>query len=981
MNEFLLNSFNTTAEMKLNEESSTINNDEDIIRPNFHTKSKSRNLSFNSVTNFMSNFPLDISNNNKIEKDNKYICDNQIDISSGFLNKISVELEGNVNSKSDAEDSKKELKNNLKKKRKRKENIKDNIDMTLFKKKNVKKNNSFGDNVSKNYKTLKLKKKNKDISGPRYMKFRNHTNVSYSYSSAIISNHYILNNENPYIQDLSYIMNPTNIYDFDINNKYNTDSKDSNINLNAEFIENEKKNKLDCNDYIFQLNLSLIDKKIVNEPITINLKKALSSMCDFTEFKKGQLEAIKNVLNFKSSLVVLQTGGGKSLCYQLPSYIYKTLNVPNLTLVISPTISLMQDQLFCLPKALKGALFVNSLTELEQKHTIQQLIDREIDILFITPERLHSKNFQELLRSFPPINFSCIDEVHCLSEWSHNFRPSYLYLNQILRKSLNIKCIIGLTGSLTLETQSNIIKMLNIHEENVISGNLIRNNIRLTISEDSNKENTIILLLRTPCFHKLNSIIVYCMRQNQCDSLASHLRAYGFQAESYHAGKSKIDREIIQSRFMNNNLRIIVATIAFGLGINKPDVRGVIHFNMPKSIEDYTQEIGRSGRDSNIAYCHLFLSSNDYIKMRSLAYCDGVDSSSINTMLNKIILEDYNITVHDTKRIFLSVDTSEIDFDMKKETISTILNYLDLEDKSINTYLPINSKIIIKTYKLNINEIEEKEGYNEVLNYIINKSEKSRSSYVISVEKICNTLDCSPFYIFNELNRLKKTYKFDINYSNTSFYLEIDKIILKKNLKSLNINENEWINILSNKLLKHLNKIEKSKVKKVDELYRLLKKSATKSISENCIYWENIINQSKDEYKISNENDREKIKLNIELENKLRNNIKDYYSNKYFDENEENDKWGFCDEELINNSKKCHLAMDIDVKTFIFDNISEIKTGRSVARIFHGIPSPQYPASKWYKNKLWGKYININFEEIERIAKITLQSFKNKKIV
>ncbi|ORX72595.1 ATP-dependent DNA helicase, partial [Anaeromyces robustus] len=384
-------------------------------------------------------------------------------------------------------------------------------------------------------------------------------------------------------------------------------------------------------------------------------------MCDYTDFRQGQLEIIKNILNLQSSLLVLQTGGGKSLCYQLPSYIYKSLNIPNLTLVISPTISLMQDQLFCLPKTLEGSLLENSLSESEQKHIIQQIINGKKDILFITPERLHSKQFQELLIQFPPIKFACIDEVHCLSEWSHNFRPSYLYLNQILRNNLNIKCIIGLTGSLTKETQSSITKMLNIPEENIISGNLVRNNIRLTISKDIDKESSLISLLRTPCFHNLNSIIIYCMKQNQCDSLASHLRAYGFQAESYHAGKDRIDREMTQKKFINGNLRIIVATIAFGLGVNKSDVRGVIHFNMPKSIENYTQEIGRSGRDGLTSYCHLFLSSNDYIKMRSLAYSDGVDIMCIKDLLNKIILENNNSIneLHDIKRIFLPIQISE----------------------------------------------------------------------------------------------------------------------------------------------------------------------------------------------------------------------------------------------------------------------------------------------------------------------------------
>ncbi|KAG4103258.1 ATP-dependent DNA helicase [Neocallimastix lanati (nom. inval.)] len=783
-------------------------------------------------------------------------------------------------------------------------NVNDNKDdnneiHSLFKKKTKKSNNSFGDNVSKNYKTLKLKKKSKDFSGPRYMKFRNRSNVSFSYNSAIMSNYYISNNENPYTEDISYIMNDNIDFDINLQNKDHIEESSislNKLNLNSEFIIKNEEEIVDINKNLFELNLDLINKNKKEEKIVVDLKKALNMMCGFTEFKQG---------------------GGKSLCYQLASYIYKNLNIPNLTLVISPTISLMQDQLYCLPKTLEGAVLVSSMSESEIKNTIQQIINKKKDVLFITPERLHSKKFQELLKEFPPINFVCIDEVHCLSEWSHNFRSSYLYLNQIIKEVLNIRCVIGLTGSLTKETQSSIIKMLDIPEKNVISGNLVRNNIRMTISKDQDRENALISLLRTPCFHNLNSIIIYCMKQNQCDSLASHLRAYGFQAESYHAGKDRVDREMTQNKFIKGNLRIIVATIAFGLGVNKPDVRGVIHFNMPKSIENYTQEIGRSGRDGLTSYCHLFLSSNDYIKMRSLAYSEGIDLGSIKEMLNKIILDNNENTqvINDIKKVFLPIDETEIRFDMKKETISTLLNYLEIEDKSIKTFLPISSKVTIKTYKYDLNQIEEKENYNEVINFLINNSEKIKQSY-------------------------------------------LNKSVLEENIKNLNIDKEKWVNLLSNKLYERVKNIENSKVKKVDQ------NAASESLSENSIYWESennnkiIDEQNGNEYKTKiddqNEDDDEKKRkfLNCTLENKLRKGISDYFT-----------------------------AMDVDVKTFILDNIDEIKNGRAVARIFHGISSPKFPASKWYKNKLWGKYINISFDDIERIANIAFKNFKNKKII
>ncbi|ORX63342.1 hypothetical protein BCR32DRAFT_273462 [Anaeromyces robustus] len=310
---------------------------------------------------------------------------------------------------------------------------------------------------------------------------------------------------------------------------------------------------------------------------------------------------------------------------------------------------------------------------------------------------------------------------------------------------------------------------------------------------------------------------------------------------------------------------------------------------------------------------------------------------------------------------------------------------------------------------MNLNEVEEKEGYNDIINCIINFSKKSKSSYYINIEKICNEINSSPFYIINELNRLKEIYKFHVNYYDASFYLELNKEKLKENLSNLNINESQWIDILSKKLLEHINKIEKTRVKKVDQIYKLLNSASTKSLSENSIYWEkstsknennnnkNNINDNKDDdknnngsdYDISNnensiydddENERQRKILHSTLENKLRVNISKYYTEKNNEDNNKYNKWGFCDDELINNAKQCHLAMDVDVKTFILDNIDEIQNGRVVARIFHGLSSPKYPASKWYKNNLWGKYVNINFEDIERIANIVIQNFKDKKI-
>lgn len=260
--------------------------------------------------------------------------------------------------------------------------------------------------------------------------------------------------------------------------------------------------------------------------------------------------------------------------------------------------------------------------------------NKSLDILLISPEMLvsgeNSSKIRYVLKKLPPIAFVCIDEAHCVSQWSHNFRPSYLMICKVIKEKLGITKILGLTATSTIQTTECIVNHLEVAggNEGVISDIPLPDNLILSVSKDKNRDSALINLLKSEKFVDARSIIVYCTRRFECERIAGLLRTslqddrikpvvlptkkrkrQNWTAECYHAGVAASKRKSIQKSFMSGELRIVVATIAFGMGINKADIGGIIHYNMPKSFESYVQEIGRAGRDGKIAYCHLFLDS------------------------------------------------------------------------------------------------------------------------------------------------------------------------------------------------------------------------------------------------------------------------------------------------------------------------------------------------------------------------------------
>src|SRR3989344_3082942 len=293
------------------------------------------------------------------------------------------------------------------------------------------------------------------------------------------------------------------------------------------------------------------------------------------EFRPVQLDIIDNVLKKRDSLVIMPTGGGKSICYQLP-----TLKLEGLTIVISPLISLMKDQVDSLKANGINAEYINST-----------LFPEEFKIFLSTLQ----------------VSLIAIDEAHCISEWGHDFRPEYRNLKS-LRILFPDAPIIALTATATEKVRIDILKQLSLREPKIFISSFNRKNLNLMVIEKKKTIERIITMLRE---YKDESVIIYCFSRNDSENIAEKLREYGFNALPYHAGLNNETKKNNQDLFIQDKVNIIVATIAFGMGINKPNVRLIIHHTFPKTLEGYYQEIGRAGRDGLSSDCILFYSRGD----------------------------------------------------------------------------------------------------------------------------------------------------------------------------------------------------------------------------------------------------------------------------------------------------------------------------------------------------------------------------------
>ena len=339
-----------------------------------------------------------------------------------------------------------------------------------------------------------------------------------------------------------------------------------------------------------------------DDATTAQLADVLRRYWGYDSFRPLQLEAMRCVLADRDSVVVLPTGGGKSLCFQAPA-----LCRDGLALVVSPLISLMKDQVDALQSCGVPAAFVNSTVSFEERRIIaNQVRDGEIRLLYMAPERLLSDRTLDFLRQ-SNLTFLAIDEAHCISEWGHDFRPEYRQLKR-LKEEFPDAAIHAYTATATPRVRDDIARNLGLQNAEMLVGSFDRPNLVYKIEQRGDLTKQIRQVIDR---HKGESGIIYCLRRADVDGTSELLNGYGYRTLPYHAGMSDEDRKANQDAFINDETDIIVATVAFGMGIDKPNVRFVVHAGMPKSLENYQQESGRAGRDGLEAECVLIYSGQD----------------------------------------------------------------------------------------------------------------------------------------------------------------------------------------------------------------------------------------------------------------------------------------------------------------------------------------------------------------------------------
>ena len=676
-----------------------------------------------------------------------------------------------------------------------------------------------------------------------------------------------------------------------------------------------------------------------SDPTEENLTEVLNRGFGHESFRPGQLEIVQRVLSGENTLAMLPTGAGKSLTYQLPAML-----LPGVTLVISPLLALMADQMDSLPPSLPGGALRSDMSREDMWDTLTRLRAGQLKILFVSPERLLNENFVNDLQSVEGgVSLACIDEAHCVSEWSHNFRPAYHRLGRILKDRVRATTTLALTATATKKTEVSLIRQLNIPREGVMRNVRVRDNLILSVMRvpEKAREKTLLHLLKFDELLQTGSVIVYTATQRDSERVASYLYNEGIKAKAYHAGQEPAQRRQTQAEFMMNKVRVVVATIAFGMGLDKADVRAVINYALPRSPEAYIQQAGRAGRDGAPAACVTFLDTRDYLRSRSLTFCDGVDKPSITKLLQHVFQSGPV-----TKRArdesewtpcvgALTASEMEIKLDMRIEAIETVLSCLDLWGEGL---IDIRSKDAASVDEL---DAAHARGLIKILPDIRSTCEAEffdRSPAEIGKE-------CPLAAAIAKLvpKPRASTYKFKIVEACTHMQTGFDDVASQ--LKALSKNDGVRYTLadravgfeiirappkdvlpLAKALADHCSEIEACSVGKLDALYRAMDEAAD---TEN--------EEAQGEH--------------------LRRCLGAYLD-------EDSDELASPPECVKRESS----LLAPDIKTLLAHR-SGGKTGgagimsaRAVARILHALHSPAYPSKEWARHHTWGRHAEVDFK-------------------